>query len=243
MSGNLAETSFIDLIQFYSISRQTAAVTIVSPAGPEHNGVLYIEGGDVVDAHFGELTGVEAVRRALRLKEGEFHVELNQRCAERTIFEPWGKLVLEEMVGEDEALNVEAAGGPSLEFSAMPQEPIAMMASETKQGPRYCPVCNRRYLSGTVCEDDGTQLLSGVPPKSQPSLPKTQPPMARMPPPPPPRSRKGLFIGLGAAAVAIAAAAGFVLWQRAEAEKQARVAAQQAAASVAEEAKAKETPR
>ncbi len=243
LSGNLSETSFTDLIQFYSISRQTAAVTIVSPAGPEHDGVLYIEGGDVVDAHFGELTGVEAVRRALRLKEGEFHVELNQRCAERTIFEPWGKLVLEEMVGEDEALNVEAAGGPSLEFSAMPQEPIAMMASETKQGPRYCPVCNRRYLSGTVCEDDGTQLLSGVPPKSQPSLPKTQPPMARMPPPPPPRSRKGLFIGLGAAAVAIAAAAGFVLWQRAEAEKQARVAAQQAAASVAEEAKAKETPR
>jgi ABC-type branched-subunit amino acid transport system substrate-binding protein len=244
LSGNLSETSFTDIIQFYSISRQTAAVTIVSPAGPEHDGVLYIEGGDVVDARFGELTGIEAVRRALRLKEGEFRVELNQRCTERTIFEPWGKLVLEEMFAEDEALNVEAAGGPSLDFSAMPQEPIAMMASEKKEGPRYCPVCNRRYLSGTVCEDDGTQLLSGLPPRTQPTMPRTQPPMAQMArtQPPPPRSRKGLFIGLGAAAVVIVAAAGVVLWQRAEAEKQARaLAAQQAAAT--EEVKAKEAPR
>src|SRR3954471_14865337 len=116
LSGNLSETSFTDLIQFYSISRQTAAVTIVSPAGPEHDGVLYIEGGDVVDAQFGELNGIDAVRRALRLKDGEFHVELNKRCAERTIFEPWSKLVLEEMCAEDEALNVETAGGPNLDF-------------------------------------------------------------------------------------------------------------------------------
>ena len=54
LTGNLAETSFTDLIQFYSISRQTAAVTIVSPAGPDADGILYIEGGDVVDARFGE---------------------------------------------------------------------------------------------------------------------------------------------------------------------------------------------
>ena len=105
MTGNLSETSFTDLIQFYSISRQTAAVRIVSPAGPEHDGILYIEGGDVVDARFGELSGVEAVRRALRLKEGEFRVELNVRAEERTIFEPWSKLVLEEMVSDDESFN------------------------------------------------------------------------------------------------------------------------------------------
>jgi hypothetical protein len=79
LSGNLSETSFTDLIQFYSMSRQTAAVTIVSPAGPDHDGILFIEGGDVVDARFGELVGIEAVRRALRLQEGEFHVQLNKK--------------------------------------------------------------------------------------------------------------------------------------------------------------------
>ncbi len=110
LTGNLTEMSFTDLIQFYSISRLTAAVTISSPAGPEHDGILYLEGGDVVDARFGELTGVEAVRRALRLKEGEFRVEFNVKCAERTIFEPWGKLVLEEMCSDDEALNAAVAG-------------------------------------------------------------------------------------------------------------------------------------
>ena len=227
LSGNLSETSFTDLIQFYSISRQTAAVTIVSPAGPEHDGILFIEGGDVVDARFGELTGVEAVRRALRLKDGAFHVELNQRCAERTIFEPWSKLVLEEMCAEDEALNVEAAGGPSLDLPAMPQEPIAMMASETKQGPRYCPVCGRTYLRGSTCEDDGTQLLAGT--------------AKTLPPPPRPPSRKPLFIALAAVAAVIAIAAG-ALWQRAEAEKKAReLAAREAAAE--HEQKAAEAPK
>ena len=44
LTGNLSETSFTDLIQFYSMSRQTAAVRIVSPAGPEHDGILYLEG-------------------------------------------------------------------------------------------------------------------------------------------------------------------------------------------------------
>lgn len=215
LSGNLSETSFTDLIQFYSMSRQTAAVTIVSPAGPDHDGVLFIEGGDVVDARFGELTGVEAVRRALRLKDGAFHVELNQRCAERTIFEPWSKLVLEEMCAEDEALNVEVSGGPSRDLPLMPQEPIAMMASETKQGPRFCPICGRTYLRGSTCEDDGTQLLAGT--------------ARTLPPPPPQPNRKPLFIALaGAAVVAIAAGA---FWQQAEAGKKAReIAAREAAA-------------
>ena len=226
LSGNLSETSFTDLIQFYSISRQTAAVTIVSPAGPDHDGVLFIESGDVVDARFGELTGVEAVRRALRLKDGAFHVELNQRCSERTIFEPWSKLVLEEMCAEDEALNVEAAGGPSLDLPAMPQEPIEMMASETKQGPRYCPVCLRTYLRGSTCEDDGTQLLAGA---------------AKTLPPPQP-SRKPLFIALAGVAALIAIAGG-AFWQRAEAEKKAREIAARQAAAVEHEQKAAEKQR
>jgi len=174
LTGNLAETSFTDLIQFYSISRQTAAVTIESPAGPDHNGVLFIEGGDVVDARFGELTGVEAVRRALRLKEGVFRVELNVKCDERTIFEPWSKLVLEEMCSEDEALNMESVRASELDLDLEDKldledrleekEQIAMPATEATEGPRYCPVCNRKYLRGTTCSDDGAQLIRGSPP-------------------------------------------------------------------------------
>ena len=103
LTGNLSETSFADLIQLYTLSRQTAALTIVSPAGPEHDGVVYVENGDLVDAQFGDASGADAVRRALRLTEGEFRVELNVRARHRTIFEPWSKLVLDEMVAGDEA--------------------------------------------------------------------------------------------------------------------------------------------
>ncbi len=118
MSGNLSETSFTDLVQFYSISRQTAAVTIVSPAGPEHDVVVFMEGGEIVDARFGDIIGVEAVRRALRLREGEFHVDLNVTTEKRTVFEPCNKLLLEEMVSDDEAKN----GEPNGALDAGPEE-------------------------------------------------------------------------------------------------------------------------
>ena len=110
LNGNLSETSFTDLVQFYSISRQTAAVTIVSPAGPEHDVVVFMEGGEIVDARFGDIIGLEAVRRALRLREGEFHVDLNVTTEKRTVFEPCNKLLLEEMVSDDEAKNGEPNG-------------------------------------------------------------------------------------------------------------------------------------
>ena len=160
LTGNLSETSFTDLIQFYSISRQTAAVRIVSPAGPEHDGVLYIEGGDVVDASFGELTGLDAVRRALRLKDGEFRVEMNVRASRRTVFEPWSRLVLEEMVSEDEAHYAEALSSRD-DFET--SEELQIMASDSLDGPRYCPLCSRRYQQGTVCIDDGTELVVASP--------------------------------------------------------------------------------
>jgi len=118
LSGNLSETSFTDLVQFYSISRQTAAVTIVSPAGPEHDVVVFLEGGEIVDARFGDIIGVEAVRRALRLREGEFHVDLNVTTEKRTVFEPCNKLLLEEMVSDDEANN----GEPNGALDAGPEE-------------------------------------------------------------------------------------------------------------------------
>jgi branched-chain amino acid transport system substrate-binding protein len=119
LSGNLSETSVTDLIQFYSISRQTAAVTIVSPAGPEHDVVVFMENGEIVDARFGEANGVDAVRRALHLKDGEFHVDLNVTAEQRTIFEPCHKVLLEAMASDDErkvGANVARHGGGAEEI-------------------------------------------------------------------------------------------------------------------------------
>src|SRR5205823_686288 len=202
--------------------------------------------GDVVDARFGELTGVEAVRRALRLKEGEFRVELNVKAGERTVFEPWGKLVLEEMVSDDEALSLAATQveDEDVEDVEVEEEP-KMMASETREGPRYCPVCSKRYVRGTVCSEDGAQLLAGVPPNGSPSsaprvLPKTQPPPMQFRQPPP--SRTGLYVGIGVAVLVLAGAGAFFVVrerQRAAQAAQDRAEAEQAAAETARATQAK----
>ena len=58
------------------------------------------------------------MRRALRLREGEFHVDLNVTTEKRTVFEPCNKLLLEEMVSDDEAKN----GEPNGALDAGPEE-------------------------------------------------------------------------------------------------------------------------
>jgi ABC-type branched-subunit amino acid transport system substrate-binding protein len=132
LSGNLSETSFTDLIQFYSISRQTAAVTIVSPAGPAHDVIVFMENGEIVDARFGQITGIDAVRRAMRLREGEFHVDLNVTAEKRTIWESCNKLLLEEMVSDDESNGARNGAGES---PAGPEE-IMIPKSQPPPPPR-----------------------------------------------------------------------------------------------------------
>ena len=236
LSGNLVETSFTDLIQFYSLSRQTAAVTIISPHGPEHNGVLYIEAGDVVDARFAELNGLDAVRRALRLKEGEFRVELNVKAKARTIFEPWSKLVLEELVSSDEEqygsrteaseADDDEADDDEPEPGSQPLVPVEERSMEMSESLKVCPVCRRQYLRGTTCQEDGALLveagaaaapMSGVGRPSQPRVmvtPSSRPPSARSQPPQaplPPKKSKTVPILIGAIVVAGAGAGAFLL--------------------------------
>jgi branched-chain amino acid transport system substrate-binding protein len=132
LSGNLSETSFTDLIQFYSISRQTAAVTIVSPAGPEHDVIVFMENGEIVDARFGQMTGIDAVRRAMHLREGEFHVDLNVTTEKRTIWESCNKLLLEEMVSDDQRTDAGNGADPA---AAGPEE-IMIPKSQPPPPPR-----------------------------------------------------------------------------------------------------------
>ncbi len=153
LSGNLSETSFADLIQFYSISRQTAAVTVVSPAGREHDVVVFMENGEIVDARFGAVSGVDAVRRALRLREGEFHVDLNVTAPKRTIWDSCSKLLLEEMVSDDEAHKGarNGRGGPEEIMVSKTQpptpsrpQPVPVPAPRLQTPPPPPPVAARR---------------------------------------------------------------------------------------------------
>jgi branched-chain amino acid transport system substrate-binding protein len=147
LSGNLSETSFTDLIQFYNISRQTAALTVVSPAGPEHDVVVFMENGEIIDARFGEMGGIEAVRRAMRLREGEFHVELNVAAKKRTIWESCSKLLLDEMVSDDEAHN---GAGKGAKAAAAGPEKIVIPKSQPPPPPQRGSLLSVIFASAIV---------------------------------------------------------------------------------------------
>jgi branched-chain amino acid transport system substrate-binding protein len=101
LTGDLQETPFPDLVQFYCQRREPVAVRILADDGSE--GVFWIDSGQLVDAVLGKARGVEAIRAALRLRSGRFRVEQNVDCPPRAIFEPWTKVLLEAAWQEDEA--------------------------------------------------------------------------------------------------------------------------------------------
>lgn len=145
LTGNLEETPFVDLIQFYCMMRETVAVRVKSlrPGAPD--GVFYLAGGEVVHARFGDRNGLDALRDALTLRDGEFRVDLNVKTPQRTIFKEWNRLLLEETWRQDEEGRRVANGD------------VALLA---KPAPEMQP----------LIEEDSMNTLSSQPPKKD--LPK-----------------------------------------------------------------------
>jgi ABC-type branched-subunit amino acid transport system substrate-binding protein len=167
--GKFSETPFTDLIQFYTASRQTVAVTVSLPDGPgggeSEDGVFYIEDGDVVDAWLGDAVGRDAIRRALRMSGGSFRVEPNIRTAERTVSEPWRQLLLEELVYLDEERRPGRKPPPPSAPTPAPAKPAAAtpprlqpVASGTSSPPKLQPV-----TSGTPTPPKLQPVASGTP--------------------------------------------------------------------------------
>jgi ABC-type branched-subunit amino acid transport system substrate-binding protein len=100
LTGDLSETPFTDLVQFYCQRRETVALVVRTSRG---EGTFFIQNGDVVDAHLGGQRGLDAIRIAMRLRDGTFRVDKNAVCPSRAIHEPWTKVLLEEAWREDEA--------------------------------------------------------------------------------------------------------------------------------------------
>jgi ABC-type branched-subunit amino acid transport system substrate-binding protein len=101
LTGDLGETPFPDLVQFYCQRREPVALRVLTADGSE--GVFWIDSGQLVDAELGNARGLDAVRAALRLRSGSFRVEQHVDCPPRAIFEPWTKVLLEAAWQEDEA--------------------------------------------------------------------------------------------------------------------------------------------
>ena len=100
LTGDLSETPFTDLVQFYCQRRETVALIVDTSRG---EGTFWIDNGELVDARLGNHRGLDAIRTAMKLRDGTFRVDKNAVCPARQIFEPWTKVLLEEAWREDEA--------------------------------------------------------------------------------------------------------------------------------------------
>ena len=100
LTGDLSETPFTDLVQFYCQRHETVALIVQTSRG---QGTFWIQEGELVDARLGNHRGLDAVRTAMKLRDGTFRVDKNAVFPARAIFEPWTKVLLEEAWREDEA--------------------------------------------------------------------------------------------------------------------------------------------
>lgn len=196
LTGSFKETSFADLLQLYSISKQTVAVSVTLSGSDRADGVFYFDRGDLVGAFLSGTEGREAIRRALRLHDGKFRVEGNVKPPEAAVREALQGVVMEELVHLDEenrgsgatattkASWAAATGGPA----RPPAEPApAKAAAAAAPPPRPAPP---------------PKPPSGAAPPSKPAAPP--------PPPEPPAKGKGPLLAV--AAVVVLAGAGAAVW-------------------------------
>lgn len=103
LSGGFEDISFEDLLQLHAISRQTVAVRVhLGPVDAPPDGIFYFEGGDLVGATLRGAEGREAIRHALRLREGRFVVEPGARAPAPGLKEQLRLVVMEEITNLDE---------------------------------------------------------------------------------------------------------------------------------------------
>ena len=179
LAGDFREIAFSDVVQLYCHSRRTAMLVVHCAKTGKALGFFYFEGGELVDAKLEDAEALDAVYRAMELKEGTFHVVLDARAPQRRIFEPVGAMLLEGMRRMDEASYVAEAGGAApkvLTATPPPREvPLKLVRSpvgdqEPDQGEgdqmtgaelkgRVCPACGKHFISGEVCPDDGVRLV------------------------------------------------------------------------------------
>jgi predicted regulator of Ras-like GTPase activity (Roadblock/LC7/MglB family) len=100
--GDLKDLALVDIIQINCVGRNTARLTVNYPTG---EGVFYFQDGEIVDARFGNLVGIDAVYKALNYEEGSFRIDAGVTSPTRTIFEQWAGILMEGMRLIDEARN------------------------------------------------------------------------------------------------------------------------------------------
>jgi hypothetical protein len=134
LTGQLSDMSLAELIEFFCNQRKTGRLKIDYPRG---HSVFFIKDGELVDARVGALFGVEAVYYSLTLPNAAFDFSPGVLPEQRTIKEPWTRVVLEGLRRLDEGLapkESDAFGG----FSPTESD-IAQMLDQVEQLDAHNP--------------------------------------------------------------------------------------------------------
>jgi ABC-type branched-subunit amino acid transport system substrate-binding protein len=189
LTGDLAETPLPDLIEFFCLRQETVAVQVATAEGP--GGVVFIEGGAVVDARVGELVGEPALQRALGFRKGDYRVERDVRCQQRTIFESWKKAVLEAARLRDEAARDAAIRAQT----ARREGSMAASGNSGNSGPKHTAPPISRPPAPAHSSNPTMTPVQRAPVQAQQQI--SQPPVVARAP------QGASFKALGGAAVAV----------------------------------------
>src|SRR5262245_26084761 len=99
IAGEMKDISLPGIIQIVCLERREAQL-VLSRRGEE--GVIFFQGGDIVHAKVGSLTGEEALFQLLTWSEGSFRVTDRVKALSRTISVNWNHLLMEGMRRIDE---------------------------------------------------------------------------------------------------------------------------------------------
>lgn len=92
ISGNLSEIQIADLIQMLSAGRKTGVLKLVREG---ENGEMFFNNGEVINARYQTLDGVDAFNLLIRWDRGHFSLDPDGKPPEQKIYENTAMLLLE----------------------------------------------------------------------------------------------------------------------------------------------------
>ena len=108
-TGKLDQFDLIDIIQLCCISKRTGCLQI---SRRNERGVLYLRGGQVIQALSGALEGEEAAYEIIGWSAGQFSFEDGVQPDSISIYSGWEHLVMEGVRRRDEKAGAQAAAEP-----------------------------------------------------------------------------------------------------------------------------------
>ena len=135
LAGDLQVFSIIDMVQVHSNAGRSGCMKILAPEG--HRGAIYLDGGKVVHARYGDLVGEDAFHALMVLDAGYFEIEDKQWTKPPTIEDGSTYLLMSsrQLIDEGQVpVPKELGDRPEIPDVAEPPEAVAAKGAGLRYG-------------------------------------------------------------------------------------------------------------